>query len=1278
MRRRLAAILLAALVVGMNMGGLMLPGTPAGASTAAPPVPRLPGPQKDRVAKGREQPEAREDSVLVRLSPAPPSAAAAASAAVLADHKLDRRRSVGRNGFAEVTTRGRPAAEVYEELKADPRVAAVEPNYVVTTMADPSDTYFADQYSLKAARFPEAWARQPDAADVTVAVVDTGVDLDHPDLYEQLVPGWDAVSNDSDPQDENRHGTMVAGIIGASSDNGRGIAGGTFRTRIQPVRALDAYGRGSYADVAEGITWAADNGADVINLSLGGASSSTVLADAVAYAQSKGILVVAAAGNSSGPEPIYPGALPGVLTVAATDANGQITWFSSQGPWVDVAAGGVDVISTNLGAGPADSYAAASGTSFAAPMVAAAAALLRQAHPDWDGAQISARITSSARDAGPAGHDNGFGFGLLDIEAALGAPRQEPLAAEPGDALEPNPLPEQATLLTGTATATIAPEGDVDWFAFDIASTQVVTASVTVNSAASSQIMDPTLSVEGPGGEALASVNSYGPGYPEVIVFEATTPGRYRLRVGSFNAGISGGSYTVTYTTAPAPTFAPHMTYGLGSVAVSSAVADLNGDGRGDAAVTTGLYQNYNPAKDYSVFVYPQLADGTLGSPTQYRTTTSGTMVAATGDLDRDGDADLAISTSAGAELFKQSGGKLVGPTVVPFAGSPTQLVVADLDGDGRKDLLAQTANGVELRRQLPTGWSPPTTLTPDKAPELEVGDISGDGRADLVLTLSDCRDPVCIPGVSTYAQQPGGTFAKSFHPLINRNSAGSEGAAIGDVNGDGRSDLTVTVRDDGSAAISTFYQQPDGTLGPALRGPLYGDAEPIEAGDVNGDGRADLVTAYRGWNTLATVPQLPDGTLGPAILSDTPYPNGGYDKKGLSLGDLDGRPGMDVALASPDHGLIVYRQARVSPTYVDLRWVYGMNPLEGSTNVSRTAPMTVTFGRMMAPSSLSAANTALLDGSTLAPVPANRSYDPATRRLTITPTQTLLPGAAYQLVISGVTDAAGTVMTKREVSRFRASTAPVPPSPPRSGYWMLGSAGAVYGFGAAAALGNASVPPGHVATSMAVTPSGNGYWVVTNLGALSTFGDAPNLGGSPPLRAGEAVTSISSNPAGQGYWLFTSLGRAFAYGTAQHLGGLGAYRLGGPITGSVATPSGRGYYMVAADGGIFAFGDAKFQGSMGGQRLNAPVMGLAPDPDGVGYWLVGADGGIFAFASTFRGSMGGVRLAKPVMGMVAYGDGYMMVASDGGIFNFSSKPFHGSLGGRPPPNPVMAVAPLG
>lgn len=253
----------------------------------------------------------------------------------------------------------------------------------------------------------------------------------------------------------------------------------------------------------------------------------------------------------------------------------------------------------------------------------------------------------------------------------------------------------------------------------------------------------------------------------------------------------------------------------------------------------------------------------------------------------------------------------------------------------------------------------------------------------------------------------------------------------------------------------------------------------------------------------------------------------------------------------------------------------------------------------------------------------------------------------------------------------------PTPAPAVTSGYWMLGSDGQVYPFGEAAAAGSTyPLPPSEAAVHLEATPDGKGFWILTASGSISAYGDAVGLGGAV-LKPGERAVSLSATPSGTGYWIFTSTGRVIPFGSAVFFGDLSAMALNGPVIDSVATPTGKGYYLVASDGGVFAFGDAAFLGSMGGRHLNEPVVGLVPTPDGAGYWLVASDGGIFSFNAPFEGSMGGRHLNRPIIGAIAYGSGYLMVASDGGIFDFASEPFLGSLGGDPPPSPIVSVGAL-
>jgi hypothetical protein len=281
-----------------------------------------------------------------------------------------------------------------------------------------------------------------------------------------------------------------------------------------------------------------------------------------------------------------------------------------------------------------------------------------------------------------------------------------------------------------------------------------------------------------------------------------------------------------------------------------------------------------------------------------------------------------------------------------------------------------------------------------------------------------------------------------------------------------------------------------------------------------------------------------------------------------------------------------------------------------------------------------------------------------------------------YRLAVS-TADLPRPATTTTTSTTTTAPPAPAPAPPPRSGYWMVGRDGTVYGFGDAQNFGSiAGLPRAMEAVDLEPTPTLRGYWVVTDTGHVYAFGDAPHLGAlNGALTSGERVTSISATPSGRGYWLFTTRGRVVGYGDAPFLGDMAGVRLNGAVLDSIPTPTGRGYYMVGSDGGIFTFGDAVFEGSMGGVPLNAPVQSLVPDADGGGYWLVASDGGIFSFEAPFRGSMGDVRLNGPITGMVRFGNGYLMVGTDGGIFTFTDKEFYGSLGANPPPAPITAVA---
>lgn len=297
----------------------------------------------------------------------------------------------------------------------DPRIKAAQLNIRYQALFIPDDQHFSEQWGLVRIQAPAAWEVAPSSAPI-IAVIDTGIDLGHPDFAGRLVPGFDFINNDAEPSDDNGHGTHVAGVIGAQTGNGLGVAGIARQVQIMPVKALDHMGIGNDATVASAIYWAADHGAKIINLSVGGTIFSPVFQEAVNNAHARGILVVSAAGNegSRGNPRMYPAAYDNVLAVGATDEHDGHAYFSSFGDFVDVSAPGVAIVSTAPGGG----YAWRSGTSMAAPHVSGLAALLWSRNPNAGALEIINAI-QNADDIGAPGRDDQFGFGRINAIKAL-------------------------------------------------------------------------------------------------------------------------------------------------------------------------------------------------------------------------------------------------------------------------------------------------------------------------------------------------------------------------------------------------------------------------------------------------------------------------------------------------------------------------------------------------------------------------------------------------------------------------------------------------------------------------------------------------------------------------------------------------------------------------------------------------------------------------------------------------------------------------------------------
>lgn len=348
--------------------------------------------------------------------------------------------NVRRAGYAFVFQSGRTSAEeMIAYFRQADNVVYAEPHYLYMTNGPmgparaagagnaplpasggagpfPNDLLFdAYQWNLPIIGTIPGWSITRGNDNTIVAVIDTGIDLAHADLQGRLAEGMNFVAAGEAPADDVGHGTHVAGVIAAVVNNAEGVAGMTWHDRVMPVKVLDATGAGSAYAVAQGIIWATDNGAGVINLSLGNYARSAFLHDAVRYAFDRDVVLVAATGNDNTDQPGYPAAYPEVLAVSATDGRRRLADFSNYGEYVDVVAPGVGIASTY----PGNQYAALSGTSMASPHAAALAALIRSVNPLLRNTEVMDIIRRTAIDLGPPGKDPLYGHGQIDVAAAL-------------------------------------------------------------------------------------------------------------------------------------------------------------------------------------------------------------------------------------------------------------------------------------------------------------------------------------------------------------------------------------------------------------------------------------------------------------------------------------------------------------------------------------------------------------------------------------------------------------------------------------------------------------------------------------------------------------------------------------------------------------------------------------------------------------------------------------------------------------------------------------------
>ena len=938
-------------------------------------------------APGAERPEFEPGTVLVRFEEG--------ARAGLDRHGLRVVRRVPRLGIEVLATAGDPAA-VARALERDPAVVYAEPNHRRRMAAPPDDPLYrkGSLGYLDTLRLPAAWDISRAGPAQRVAVLDTGVDATHPDLAGRVLPGRDFVNGDGTADDDEGHGTSVAGVAVARANDGAGTVGVSWDGSVVPVKVLDSGGEGYDDDIAAGIAWAADEGVDAINLSLGGPGASEVLEDAVAYAREQGVLVVAAAGNESSSEPHYPAATPGVLAVAASDWAGNATWFTNHGDWVDITAPGHDMFAPTAGGVRTRN----DGTSFSAPVVAGVALLLAAEHPRWTGDQIAERLTGTALDVGPAGRDPFHGAGLVDPVAALGGAadaRHRPAAAR-----------RQRHAAARHAADRRSPRARRDLGAGRrglVLDRHHAADGVLVHALSRRRESrrprrgvrrgDRHLRARPPAARAHRRQRQRDAGErgrlaacggPLLRARHELQPVAQRRRL---RARPVRGQPRV-----PQERFEPTAVHRIDDIAAeqgadqarSVALGDVTGDGLIDTVLTADEWDEGN---DDKLFVFAGNAAGTLDSPVMLPAPgTSQELGLALADLDGDGAKDVAVASGGVLLLFYQRAGRLTEGRPLAAGGHAQFLDAADLDGDGDADLVAsmrgsEPNSGVMWYRNTPTGFDR-RKLADGFPRDVAIGDVDGDGDRDVVAAHDSYLQILRQAADHTFAEErvPGATHE----------------VEVGDVTGDGRTDIvalsdrTVTVRAQtaagGVGTAQVLDDNPTRSVG-------------LDLGDIDGDGRTDATAIHAGGFWAEIYLQQPGGGLGEGEGRQVPQGNTGAN--GLAIGDANADGAPDISYANNNYGLVV-RRAR-SATFPLPAWVRGSTPDEGARGVSGGVVPQLQLSRAVAPASVTPATVWLERSGAL--VNAVPSYSAGA--LSVQPAAALAAGD-YALRVSGVRDTRG------------------------------------------------------------------------------------------------------------------------------------------------------------------------------------------------------------------------------------------------------------------------------
>lgn len=1097
-RRPIAAVSVTALVA---LALVAAPSTASADEVAPDPSTQAPAALEDsglhELPTTQAPADAAPDHVLVRFVDGVATRERGSALAAAGVAGQDR---VGATGFVEVATDGKVPADVVADLADDDRIADVQLDHVRTASAWTDDPLLDYTWPyLDTVRLPHAW----DVAQGTgavIAVLDTGVAATHEDLVGRVLPGRDFVNGDTDASDDHGHGTMVAGVAAAHGNNGIGIVGAAWDARVLPVKVLGSAGTGSDSAVASGVTWAADQGADVINLSLAGPDPSPVLLAALQYAVAHGSVVVVAAGNAGTEAAQYPAAyaaqVPGVLTVTATDDQGALADLSSWGDATSVAAPGIEVVGPWYQGG----YAYGSGTSLAAPLVSGVAAMLAAQNPGWSPAQVGERVQATGRDAGPRGVDPFYGRGVLDAGAALGTRPGIPFDRAVGDDAANDDVPADARPIgLGTAEGTIGAEGDVDWYRFEPGAAAVY--QVTVGSVRAGLVVE----VRDDSGRLLGAGRPLAAGTTTETHVLFAGAGPFVLGVRAADGSASSAVYDVEVVRAADP--APADTVRFGDRVLLSPdqafgtpnevqLRDVTDDGVADLVMTTGEFRAVPGGSTITTALGLAVGreDGRFERLTKLTVYPwfGGSGLTVT-DLDADGVTDVVLATDGGLWRITAVGGVLVSHGLLGPAVAYGDVAPSDVDADGDLDLVAAQGDSVQVLRNDGASALVATALPLAAPGSVASVDVDRDGRLDVLTS-----------GGRWFAQQPDGSFVAGavLDPLADTGRF-----VVGDTDGDGGADVVAVSASEPTTVLVARADVTSGFVEPIAVAATGG--WPVALDDITGDARPDLVTGTRDW---AVAVQAPDGTFGGAqTIADT---NPADTRWGALPRDADADGDTDL-LTLTGGGVAYAPQIPAQDPPGPAVWVWGVTPARHGTGVGVRPTVTVTLARTLAAGAVTGSTVRLRDGLSGVSVPAVRAYDAASGVLSLTPSQDLVPGRHYELLLSGLVDSDGQAQGESFRSWFTVGASgerfspvePVRVLDTRSGVGAVGPvapwepidlqlAGVAVPKGATAVVLNVTAVAPTAAGNVRVFPtpaSGDGVPLVSNLNVVAGV-NQPNL----------------------------------------------------------------------------------------------------------------------------------------------------------------------------------------